>query len=81
VHVVAAPRKNDFVSSLSALGLVSQLGLTVVVPIVAGVVGGVYLDRFLGTNGLILVFMILFGICAGIYGVYHLLRNDIKWKP
>jgi hypothetical protein len=49
------------------------------VPIVLGVVGGVYLDAWLGGSGLVLIFMILLGVGGGVAGVYRLLAKEISW--
>ena len=65
---------------LSALGLVSQLGLIMAVAIVGGVVVGNYLDRALGTNGLLLVGGILLGIGGGVAGVAAILAKEVPWK-
>lgn len=67
-------------SAPRALALVGQLGLVMALPIVAGVVGGVYLDAWLGGKGLVLVVMILLGIGGGVAGVYRLLAKEISWK-
>ncbi len=66
--------------ALSALALVSQLGLVVAAPIVGGVIAGKYLDTWLGGSGLILVGMILFGVASGVYGAYRILVKEITWK-
>lgn len=66
---MAKPRKPGELGGLAALTLVGQVGLAVVVPIVAGVVGGLYLDGLVG-GGLVLVGMIGLGITLGILGAY-----------
>ena len=68
-------------SVFPALALLGQLGFTVAVPIVVSVLAGQYLDRRLGTHGLVLAAMILLGIAGGVYGAYRLLAKDIRWKP
>jgi F0F1-type ATP synthase assembly protein I len=67
-------------SALRVLALVGQLGLVMALPIVVGVIGGVYLDAWLGGKGLVLVVMILLGIGGGVAGVYRLLAKEISWK-
>ncbi len=67
-------------SALRAWALVGQLGLTMAVPIVAGVLGGIYLDAWLGGTGIVLVVMILLGVGVGAAGVYGLLAKEISWK-
>ena len=67
-------------SALRALALVGQLGLVMALPIVLGVIGGVYLDAWLGGTGIVLIGMILLGIGGGVAGVYRLLSKEISWK-
>lgn len=74
------PGRYPEASALSALALVGQVGLVLAAAIVAGVVGGMYLDRWAGGHGLILVGMILLGIVSGVYGVYRMLARELRWK-
>ncbi len=67
-------------SALSAIVLVGQLGLVVVICISGGVAAGLYLDRILGGSGLVLAVMILLGVGAGMYGAYRLLAKEIPWN-
>jgi len=59
-----------------ALVLVGQIGLAVVVPIVAGVFAGSYLLRRFGSV-LLFVVSILLGIVAGLVAAYQLLAREI----
>ena len=61
----------------SALALVGQVGLTMGAAIGLGVVGGLYLDRWLDASGIVLVLMIGLGIAAGGYAVYKLMMKEI----
>lgn len=69
---------NGQLSALGALGLVGQLGLFIALPILAGVVGGVYLDKLVAGKGLVLALAILLGIAAAGFGAYHMLKDYIK---
>ena len=57
------------------LGLVSQVGLTMVLWIGAGFGAGFFLDRKLATHGLFLVIFILLGILGGFWSVYRLIMR------
>ncbi len=56
-----------------SIGLVTQIGLTVVVAIGVGFAAGFYVDRWLDTDHTFLVVGILFGIGAAFWNVYRLL--------
>lgn len=68
---MADPERRETLQGLGALALVGQVGLAVAAPIVAGVLGGLFLDRFLGGTGIVLLLMIFLGIAAGIFGAYR----------
>jgi len=57
------------------LGLVTQLGLTVVCSILIGFSLGYFLDKKLGAGGLILVLFILIGVGAGFFSAYRLIMH------
>lgn len=77
---MTGPGKHPEWSALSALALVGQVGLILASAILVGVVGGIYLDRWVAGHGLILVAMILLGIAAGLYGAYKALARELKWN-
>jgi uncharacterized protein YneF (UPF0154 family) len=66
------PGYRDFVRYL---GLVSQVGLTMVFCIGAGFGVGFYLDRRLATHGLLLVIFILAGVLGGFWSAYRLIMK------
>lgn len=76
----APGRKDSPFEGLSALALVSQVGLVMAVAIVGGVFGGIYLDPWLGGTGLVIALGALVGVGAGMYGVYSLLSRELPWK-
>jgi ATP synthase protein I len=57
------------------LGLVTQVGLTMVVWIGAGFGLGFLLDRTLATHGLFLVIGIVLGVLGGFWSVYRLIMK------
>lgn len=71
--------KSDF-DGLSALSLVGQVGFTIAIPIVVGVIAGRYLDNLLGGSGLVLAGIILLSVVSGICGAAVLLIKASGWK-
>jgi len=57
------------------LGLVTQVGLTMLLWIGAGFVVGFFLDRKLATQGLFLVIFIVLGVLGGFWSVYRLIMK------
>lgn len=52
------------------LGLVTQLGLTVIFSILIGLFIGIFLDKFFKTKGIFLVLFLAIGITGGFYNSY-----------
>lgn len=71
---------SGIVSGLVTIAFISQLGMTIITPIILGALAGHWLDGKLGTG--IIFFLILFclGIAAGIYGSYKLIKTIEKKK-
>ena len=57
------------------LGLVTQVGLTMVLWIGAGFGVGLFLDRKLATQGLFLAIFIVLGVLGGVWSVYRLIMK------
>ena len=57
------------------LGLVTQLGLVVVVTILVGLVAGVFLDKLFQTSPVLSVVFIALGVAAGLYNAYQLIMR------
>lgn len=72
-----ADNKNPFMG-VGAIVLVGYLGFVVALPIVLGVLGGVYLDERLGGTGLVLILLVLLGIVSGVYNGYRVLAKWMK---
>ncbi|MFH1848348.1 MAG: AtpZ/AtpI family protein [Candidatus Omnitrophota bacterium] len=52
------------------LQLITQIGLTIVIPIILGILAGVYMDKRLGLKGIFTVAFLLIGIAGGFYSAY-----------
>ncbi|MFO7819551.1 MAG: AtpZ/AtpI family protein [Halanaerobacter sp.] len=66
----------DRVSFLKALALLSQVGITMIVPVFAGVWLGNYLDNLLETNVVFLLLGIIVGVSAGFRNSYRLIMQQ-----
>ena len=62
----------------SVLGLLSGLGMAVVIPVVGGVVGGVWLDGKAGTKPLFTFCGLGVGLLAAGWLVYRMVMRTIK---
>ncbi|MDP8218456.1 MAG: AtpZ/AtpI family protein [Candidatus Theseobacter exili] len=63
--------------AFQSLWIIAQLGLVMVCTILTGLGVGLFLDRFFGTTGIFLVIFILFGIAAGFYNVWKVLKRQV----
>lgn len=59
------------------LALITQLGLTIVLSILLGLVLGLWVDAHLGTKPWATLILSLLGILAGSFGVYRLVSSSI----
>jgi hypothetical protein len=57
--------------------LIAQIGLIVIVPAMLGAVGGLYADRALRGNGVILLGSIAVGVGVGLYGAFRLVVKQL----
>jgi len=62
---------------LQNLALVSYIGITMMVPILAGVVAGRWLDQRFGTSPVLLFVLIISGVLIGARNAYHLAMKDV----
>ena len=60
------------------LGLVTQLGLVVIVTILAGCAIGIMLDKKFQTSPLFTVVLISVGVAAGLFNAYQLIMRKMK---
>ncbi|MDD7363215.1 MAG: AtpZ/AtpI family protein [Peptoniphilus sp.] len=59
-------------SPYSGLALITQVGLNVIVPILGCMLFGMWLDKKLGTDGILLLIFTLIGVAAGIGNILRL---------
>lgn len=52
-----------------------KAGVELLIPILLGCFGGLYLDKWLGTEPLFLITLLLLGIGAGFLNVYRITQN------
>ncbi|SDY63469.1 AtpZ/AtpI family protein [Tindallia californiensis] len=64
-------------SALENLALVSYIGIAMMVPILAGVVGGRWIDERLGTRPVFLFVLIFVGIMVGFRNVFAVTTRNL----
>lgn len=64
--------------SISAIALVSNLGLSISLPIIAGAFVGNFLDTKLKLSPVITLSLILLGVILGISNMFFLLKEESK---
>ena len=72
------PRDKETVGILRALALLTQIGLSIVVPLVGLVWLGQLLGSFLGAETFFLIISILVGLGAGMLLAYRLLFREME---
>lgn len=73
-------KSKDRMGIARALAMVSQIGITMIVCVFAGVWIGNWLDDKLGTSGICLIIGIFFGIICGFMNIYKLLTRGMGKK-
>jgi len=63
-----------------SLALVTQLGLSMALPVIFGVIVGKYLDERLGTSHILLIVFSIIGVLASFRNLYHLAYKSTKRK-
>lgn len=63
---------------IKTLGMVSTMGISMVVAIAIGVYMGFYLDKWLGTKPWFFFIFLLFGIIAGFRNIFIIAGREIK---
>lgn len=74
-------RKKNYKDTLQNLGLISQIGISVITPILLGVFFGQFIDKKLGLNGIFSITFIILGAGAGFLNIFKLtggLKNRRK---
>lgn len=70
--------RRKWIKALRNLSLVSQIGISMVMPIIAGVLIGNYLDKKLGTTPLFLFVMIILGIGSSFTTLFKIVIKSQK---
>jgi len=70
--------KKDYIETTKYLSLLTQLGLMMAINIIVFLLIGLFLDRWLQSNGIILILCILVGIGSGFYNVYRIVDQTLK---
>ncbi len=65
-------------SYLSALGLLSQLGISMIIPILICTFVGIFLDNLTQKSPLWLVIFILLGVGAAFRNMFHIILKEAK---
>lgn len=63
---------------LRTVGMVSSMGISVVVAIAIGVFAGLQLDRWFGTKNVFFYIFLFFGIAAGFRNIYIIAGREIR---
>jgi len=66
------PFKNEF---FKHIGLVTQLGFSVAIPLIICVLGFNYLDKWLQTEGDLMIIGVILGVALGMLAVYRQLKK------
>ena len=60
--------------------LVGQLGLVIALCIVLSVFAGIYLDRMVGSKGILTFVMIIVGLVVAGFSAWTLLKKELPWN-
>ncbi len=63
---------------IKSLGMISTMGISVVVAVAIGVYVGLKLDQWLGTKPWFFFIFLFFGIAAGFRNIYIIAGREIK---
>lgn len=70
-------RLRDAADTLSALALVTQLGVIMFACVLLGLLGGSYLDEKLGTGPVLMIALVLVGVAGGMVAVYRMVMKTV----
>lgn len=65
---------------LRNLALVTQIGLSMALPVIFGILAGRYLDRVAGTGNLLLMVFSILGVLASFRNLYYIAYKSSKRK-
>lgn len=69
---------NDIKYILSDLGLITQVGLTVIVCLIIGLIIGIMADKWMNHEWIFKTIGIIMGLSAGLYQAYRVLLKKIQ---
>ncbi len=75
-----AAKKRERTLGWYYLGLVGEIGFVIALPIVAGVLAGVYIDKWLGTKPTATILLLLIGIGISFIGFFNVIGEIIHKK-
>lgn len=65
-------KNKDYKDALKNLALISQIGLSIITPILLGLFMGQFLDKKLGTSGIFAIFFMLLGVGGGFMNLFKI---------
>lgn len=71
-------KNNNYKDTFKNLTLISQIGLSVITPILFGVFLGQFIDKKVGTNGIFSLIFILLGTGGGFMNIFKLTKGKRK---
>jgi ATP synthase protein I len=71
-------KPSGIASGLAGIAFISQLGMTIITPIILGALVGNWIDGKLGTGMIFFLIFFILGIATGIYGAYKLIKTIDK---
>ncbi|MBA1334064.1 MAG: hypothetical protein HPY66_1548 [Firmicutes bacterium] len=66
--------------ALKYIALITQLGLSMALPIIFGVIVGRYIDKAVGTNSIFLLIFSIIGVLSAFRNLYHIAYRETKRK-
>ena len=63
-----------------ALALITQIGVSMIVPIFLCLILGSFLDKIFHTGNILMIVFIILGVCAGFRSVYIMTKDFYKDK-
>lgn len=71
-------KNKNYKDTFQNLTLISQIGLSVITPILLGVFLGQFIDKKLGTDGIFSIIFILLGTGGGFMNIFKLAKGKRK---
>ena len=71
-------KKKNHKDTLQSLALISQIGFSVITPILIGVYLGQFIDEKIGTEGIFSIVFIILGAIAGFFSLLKISNYQFK---